>query len=237
MYSTGYFHGGDYANYETEEKPLQLNFRGRIAELKRRHPGGGSLWEVGAACGYFLQAASAHFTVAGCDISEWASQQARDRFGLDVRCQDYLSINCPHPLDVVCMWDTIEHLRAPEAYVQKAASDLRPGGTLALSTGDIGSIVARLRRRNWRLLTPPFHLHFFAARSMRALLHRTGFEAVDIRYLPFWRSADTIAHRLVAYPEDKPGAALYRALSRRGLLNFTVPFNSFDIMTVHARKR
>ena len=60
------------------------------------------------------------------------------------------------------MWDTIEHLKRPDLFVQKAAADLRPGGLIALTTGDIGSLNARLRGARWRMIHPPTHLHYFS---------------------------------------------------------------------------
>lgn len=235
LYSENYFLGEEYLDYEKEAPALRRNFRLRLRELVARVPGG-TLWEIGAAYGHFLREAQKHYTAAGCDISEHAAARARQDLGQNVVCGDYLSLDVPPNQDAICLWDTVEHLAAPDQYLARTASQLRPGGLLALSTGDIGAWMARVRGEKWRLIHPPTHLHYFTARSMRTLLERLGFVDIEIHYHAFWRSADAAAYRLIGYPETRPTAALYRLLHGLGLLNFTFPLNTFDLMTVYARR-
>lgn len=236
LYSASYFQGAEYSDYELEAPALRRNFAPRLRDLAKRYPKGARLWEIGAAYGFFLKEASEHFDAAGCDISEFAAQYGREKFGLDLEAMDYLDYACETPFDVICLWDVVEHLREPHEYLAKAAKDLRPGGTLALSTGDIGSFMGRIRGRKWRLLHPPTHLHYFTVRSMRMLLERLGLADVEIGYHAFWRSVDAVACRLLAHPPGERTARLYEVLHKAGLLNFAFPLNTFDLMTVYARK-
>ncbi len=236
LYSSRYYEGEEYLNYEKEAKALRLNFRPRVKELARKYPQGSLLFEIGAAYGFFLLEAARHFAVSGCEISQHAAQYAQNHFGLDVQCKDYLSIEFDAPRDVICLWDTIEHLREPRAYIEKVANDLRPGGTIAFTTGDIGSRVARWQGPRWRLLHPPTHLHYFTADSARRLLSSAGFVDVQIRRHAFWRTATSAAHGLLAAPGKQWGAKIYTLLERMGALNFVFPVNLYDIMTVYARK-
>ncbi|MBX3178373.1 MAG: class I SAM-dependent methyltransferase [Candidatus Hydrogenedentes bacterium] len=235
LYAENYFLGEEYLDYEKEAPALRRNFRLRLRELTARAPGG-ALWEIGSAYGNFLQEAREYYAVAGCDISDHAAARARDVFGQQVTCGDYLTLDIPMGQDVVCLWDTIEHLAAPAPYLARAAEQLRPGGVLALSTGDIGAWLARVRGEKWRLIHPPTHLHYFTARSMRTLLARLGFVEVEVRHHAFWRSADAVAYRLIGHPPDRWTAGLYRLLNRAGALDFSFPVNTFDLMTVYARK-
>ncbi len=237
LYSKNYFLGEEYLDYEKEKPALRRNFTLRLRELLRRAPEGGALWEIGTAYGNFLDLAQAHYKVAGCDISEHAVRHACDTLGQKVQCGDYLTLDTPNEQDVVCLWDTIEHLSAPAAYLEKAAQQLKEGGVLALSTGDIGTWMARFRGEKWRLIHPPTHLHYFTAQSMRTLLERLGFAGIEIRYPAFWRSADAVAYRLLGHPEDRWAAPLYRGLRRASLLDFSFPMNTFDLMTVYAYKK
>jgi hypothetical protein len=61
-----------------------------------------------------------------------------------------------------------------------ASRDLEPGGLLALTTGDIGSLNARLRGSNWRMIHPPTHLHYFSVQSITSLLKRHGIDTVHV---------------------------------------------------------
>ena len=58
---------------------------------------------------------------------------------------------------------------------------------LALTTGDIGSVNARLRGHKWRMIHPPTHLHYFSAETMKALLDRHGFRQSSISVIPVSR--------------------------------------------------
>ncbi|MBX7247295.1 MAG: class I SAM-dependent methyltransferase [Candidatus Sumerlaeaceae bacterium] len=237
IYSQNYFNGDEYLDYEKERPALERNLRNRVRDLVRRHPAGGRLYEIGAAYGYFLRLASQHFTAAGCDISDFAADFARTKLNQDVTAGDYLALSPPaQPFNVVCLWDTIEHLQHPEQYLAKAYTEMAPGATLALSTGDIGSLLARLRGPKWRLIHPPSHLHYFTATSMTRLLTRLGFKNVEISHHAFWRNADAVAFRLLARPANKSTAGLYNFLHQIGLLRWNFPFYTGDLLTATAIK-
>ena len=236
LYAGSYFEDGEYLDYAGESKALRRNFARRVRELAKRHPKGTKLWEIGAAYGFFLDEAGTHFDAAGCDISEHAVAAARDTLGIEVCLGDYLDLDTGGPFDAICLWDTVEHLREPHLYLEKAVAELRPGGTLALSTGDIGSLNARLRGANWRLIHPPTHLHYFCEHSITILLARLGFQQTTVRHLPFWRSADNTAYQILTRLGAHFGPSIHNALKKTRLLNFYFPLNMGDLMTVYATK-
>lgn len=235
LYSRGYFQGDEYVNYEEEAPAVRRNFRARLKFLRTHFPPHSRLFEIGAAYGYFLQDASGYFDVSGCDISSHAITHAVTKLKLDVVDTDYLEIPAPAiPHDIICMWDTIEHLAQPDAYVQKTFGDLRSGGLLAISTGDIGSLTARLRGKDWRLIHPPSHLHYFSAASITRLLGRIGYTDIQISHDSFWRSASSASAKVLG---SRPATRrIHRILERTGLLSFYFPLNLGDLMTVMARK-
>ena len=170
IYKRNYFVDGEYANYEADKPVLQMNFRRRIARLRRLLPGtagavpgagaeqgqNGRLLEIGSAYGFFLEIAAEHWQVRGLDVAADAVEHAHTAMGLDVTCCDFLDLpDEAEAYDIVCLWDTIEHLTHPVRVIEKAARWLKPGGLLALTTGDIGSPMARLRGQRWRLIHPP----------------------------------------------------------------------------------
>ncbi len=235
LYSEHYFKGGEYSDYESEEAALRLNFKRRVNDLARLYPEGGKLWEIGCAYGFFLKEASQYFDAAGCDVAREAVQCAVENQKVNAQCMNYLSYQPEDPFDVICMWDTIEHLPEPHLFLEKAFDELRPGGTLALSTCDIGSWCARLRGRRWRQIHPPTHVHYFTRNSMQCLLARLGYTDIIFRYHAFWRNLDTVMDKISA--GSGAGNMLYWALKRMGVTHFNFPLNLYDIMTVYAHKK
>ena len=133
----------------------------------------------------------------------------------------------PATYDVVVMGDTIEHLRRPRAYVEKAAAILKPGRILALTTGDVGSLVARVRGRHGRLYHPPFHLHDFSSETIARLLQRCRLEVVEIGAVGFFRSLDTMLFRLSR--ESPIQRALYGMVKKIRITRVLVYPNLYDI--------
>ena len=236
QYAEGFFNGGAYLDYVGDQCVARRNFARYIAILRRYQPAG-SLLEIGCTYGYFLDTARKDWDVAGIDIHEAGIAHARDRLGLHVTYGDFLNVPVDAAsCDVVAMWDTIEHLRHPDAYVQKVARVLRPGGVLALTTGDVGSLVARIRGRAWRLYDPPFHLHYFSRSTMTSLLKRAGLEIVEARTAGYHRSLGFILHRVFVYNKPRPLNLVCNVARRVGAANLALYLDLRDIMFVVARK-
>ena len=238
VYGRDYFHGLEYADYLAEADSLRLNFERRLATLDAfvGDARGKSLFEIGCAYGFFLDVARARYARArGIDLCTEAVDYARTRLGLDVTAGDYLDHEGAAGTDVFCLWDTIEHLRAPHQYVAKIARQIAPGGLLAITTGDIGSLNARLRGRRWRMIHPPTHLHYFARDSLGRLLDRHGFDVIHVAHPGQARTVKSILYLSLALRAGRPG--LYRIAERLPGLGISLTLNLFDIMYVIARRR
>jgi 2-polyprenyl-3-methyl-5-hydroxy-6-metoxy-1,4-benzoquinol methylase len=238
IYSAAYFRGEEYRDYVGERALLSKQFQLRMKALLRYVPATRrqSLFEIGAAYGFFLDLARRYFDhVGGIDLSRDAALYASEVVGVPVAAGDFLEHPPQGPFDAVCMWDTIEHLAQPALYIERVATLLRPGGVLAITTGDIGSPLARWRKEKWRQIHPPSHLHYFSKRSLRLLLAKHGFEIRYEGYAGCYRSVDTIAYILLSLKRERPG--LYRKLKASGMLNWSFYSNLYDILYVIAQKR
>jgi SAM-dependent methyltransferase len=239
LYNEEFFTGAEFSDYASDERHFRKNFGLRFKELSKfidpaRHK---RLLEIGSAYGFFLDTVKQHFDSAeGIDITDAGTLHARERLGLDVVQADFLAHDYgARKFDVVCLWDTIEHLREPHLYVEKIAAHTEPGALLALTTGDIESVNARLRGRAWRLIHPPTHLHYFSPGTIARLLSAHGFEVVYNRYCGFWRSLGNVAYNVFVLRQNRP--ALFRPFERTGLARLGFYLNLYDIMYVIARKR
>jgi SAM-dependent methyltransferase len=148
LYGKSFFEGQEaYHDYQAERAVLQRNFRNHLDVLARYKPHG-RLLEIGCAFGFCLELARERWDATGIDISAHAVEHAVGKLGLRAVAASYLEHDVPpESLDVICLWDTVEHLDRPDAFLEKAARELKPDGILALTTGDIGSLNARLRGR------------------------------------------------------------------------------------------
>jgi 2-polyprenyl-3-methyl-5-hydroxy-6-metoxy-1,4-benzoquinol methylase len=238
LYGKDYFHGNEYLDYLAEEESLRINFVDRLVTLKKARPdlGHADLFEIGCAYGFFLdEVRSAVRSSAGVDISADAVNFAVKAKKVDARCGDYLTLVLERQVDIITMWDTIEHLKRPDLFVKKAARDLRPDGLLAITTGDIGSLNARVRGRNWRMIHPPTHLHYFSVATMTRLLDAQGFDVIHISHPGNSRSLRSIAYFILALQMKR--RRLYDRFQRYPIFDWRLTANLFDIMYVIARRR
>lgn len=239
LYNEQFFTGAEFSDYAADEQFFRKNFQLRYRELKKfidpvRHK---RLLEIGSAYGFFLDTVRAEFvSVQGIDITDAGIAHAREHFQLDVVQADFLAHDYgAQKFDVVCMWDTIEHLRAPHLYVEKIAQHTEPGALLAITTADVASLNARLRKQQWRMIHPPTHLHYFSAATLACLLDRYGFEVVYNRYCGFYRSLGNVAYNILVLRQQWPW--LFKQIERSGLTKFGFYLNLYDIMYVIARRR
>jgi SAM-dependent methyltransferase len=248
FYDATYFQGaGDakgYDDYAALHAGLERTARGRLRRLGRMLAGAGigtrRLLEIGCGTGVFLRVAQeAGWDVRGVEVSRYAADQARAA-GLLVDCAPLEEVDLPPAsFDAVVLWDTIEHLPQPAETLAGAARLLRPGGVLALSTGDVTSLCARLSGADWHLFTLPEHLWFFSPAALRRLLARQGCSPARVTREVFWVPLCYIAERLRKSPSgaSRAVAALVGLLPESWRARWVIPATLFDVLGVYARRR
>ena len=179
----------DYVAEEAGQRETARRALMRIEELLTPVPipptNGGprhrTLLDLGCWVGFLLsEAAERGWQASGVEPSQFASQFARDKLGLDVHTGDLLTTDLPlRHYDAIVMGDVIEHLPRPGEALDRMAELLRPGGIAWLALPDAGSVVARgMRARWWSVI--PTHVQFFTRSSLRTLLERHGWTVLEI---------------------------------------------------------
>ena len=174
--------------------------------------------------------AARYFDVAGIELAGEAVGHAR-RGGLNVLegSADHINLQRIGSIDLVVLFDVIEHLPDPRATFALCHQLLNPGGVIVLTTGDFGSFLARLAGVRWRLMTPPQHLWFFTQESMRRLATGSGFSIEHVDHP--WK---IVPASLIIFQLRRMlgiGGAGPAGAGRIGL-----PVNLFDAMRVVLRK-
>jgi 2-polyprenyl-3-methyl-5-hydroxy-6-metoxy-1,4-benzoquinol methylase len=193
----GYFEGGVYGSaigrradsaddgappVEGRPSPAMLLQRtwtaGRLGLVDRERGGavaGGRLLEVGAGYGLFLAAArEAGWTPSGVELSRTGAKHAQDTFGLDVFCGQLEDAPLEPGFDVVCAWDTVEHVPDPLSFWRSVRSLVADDGVVLFSTPYVSSLPARLLGTRWWTLKPTEHIWHFTPRTHALLLARAG---------------------------------------------------------------
>jgi len=223
-----------YDRYLDELENIRRTFDDRLRYLPGNRPGA-RLVDVGAAVGTFVERARRiGWYAEGLEPSTWAAQYAREMLGQPVRTVTVEDAGiAPESVDVVTLWEVIEHLPDPASTLRAIHRILKPGGLLVLSTPDAASLVARLLARRWPGWGKiPEHLYFFDRRTLRKLLEVAGFAVESSRYVPLVVSRQYLLDRV----SRVIGVSLHRKLSRAWLERPIRVNPGYDLMVI-ARRR
>lgn len=194
VYTKGYYSGRDtpeyedyigtkaYEDYIGMEKELKATFKKRL-KIIEKYKKNGRLLDIGCAIGFFGEVAKENdWDAFGVDFSEWASNYARGR-GLNVFTGDLTEANFSDDyFDVITMWEVIANLTDPYSNLIEAHRILKKNGLIVISTGNINSVFAKLKGRDWMLLSPEGHQYYFSPETLRKMLEVTGFKILSVMH-------------------------------------------------------
>lgn len=185
IYSQDYFINSQknnnfgYTNYDQDKESMREIFLKIIGQFEQ-DVRGRKIFDVGAATGYFLDLAKSHgWQTSGTEISEYAAGVANGR-GHKIFCLGLEQLELTEKFDVITMWDVLEHVADPAAYLTKTSDLLNSDGLLAINTVDRGSVFARILGLHWHLIVPPEHLNFYSLKNLKILLDQAGFEIIKV---------------------------------------------------------
>jgi SAM-dependent methyltransferase len=239
IYALDYFKGGavGYLDYVADADVHRSSARKRLDTLERVAPRG-RLLDVGAAAGFFVDEARARgWDASGIDVAQPMVDWGRRELSAPLERATLATSDLPAgSLDAVTMWDYLEHSIDPAADLERTRELLRPGGVLALSTGDAATFVARASGRRWHLLTPRHHNFFFTAATLSQLLAREGFEVVTLDHRGSRYPLRYLVHKARTLVRLRALDTLTSRLAEGRLGAVALPVNLWDIVTVIARR-
>jgi SAM-dependent methyltransferase len=181
-------------------------------EVIEREVGVGRLLDVGCGAGTFMAIAAARgWDVYGVEMNEALCTEVDKAVGAGrVTCGAFEALDPEeHRYDVITMWDVIEHVLDPVAFVERAQRMLRPGGVIVICTPDEESVLAgtgkwihRVSGGRWSYpalaLHPRYHTFFFSGTSLENLFTARGMHVVES-----YSQAAFAAHSDLASPAQK----------------------------------
>jgi SAM-dependent methyltransferase len=245
--NVGFFDGDNsqlfgYSDYIAE----RLNKQPQYAEIAREirslvvpmdhEP---HLLEVGCGFGYFLpEAFEEGFSVSGLEFNKQAVDRLRRKYAFKIHAGALEEAHFePETFDAVAMFDVIEHFRDPFVALDILHRSMTPGGLLAVSTPDAGSLVSRMlgsRLEDFRRTRE--HLFFFTRETMTETLEEHGFDVISIRSIGHTFGLAFLLDRLALYNKPIFGT-LRRMVEAIGLANVQLKINPGTKMIVLARRR
>jgi SAM-dependent methyltransferase len=139
--------------------------------------------EIGAGTGVFLsRLTGAGFAdVVGVEPSRAAIEAAEPLIRPMLREGVFVEGDFePGSFDLICCFQTMEHVSAPRALAESCRRLLRPGGLLSLVTHDYRAPINRLLGRRSPIIDVA-HLQLYCRSSLTELLRLVGLELIDIR--------------------------------------------------------
>lgn len=210
LYNGSYFNSHQYsdcatpgwlppdADYCTQVVPERLTkFAKTLRELCRLAPQASTLLDVGAATGEMIKLARDNGLAAdGLEFSEFASRQARERYGIELMNVPLAQLQKPEGYDLIHLNHVFEHFNEPRTELEHLQRLLNPGGLLYIEVPLQFHVVERLRFRlkpTERSLSVEslHHPFFYNANTLRRLLHENGFEVVGTRVFDAFRYPST----------------------------------------------
>ncbi len=195
----------DESGREAGLRDLRMhNFRKLVDVIGELAPKGGRLIDVGAAHGWFLDAACKRFSVLGIEPDRGVYAKTAER-GLPMRNGFFpAALAADEKADVIVFNDVIEHIPAIDTILDACHAHLSPGGVLLINLPSSNGLFYRIAKglsrvgatsflsRLWQKDLPSPHIHYFNAENLSRLLKKHSFEPVragrlsTLRYAGLW---------------------------------------------------
>jgi SAM-dependent methyltransferase len=178
-----YWNGGreyGYSDYEQAWRDARRLLLARLDRLDHLTPSR-TMLEIGCAAGYFLhQARSRGWQVFGVELSPMMRKRSAELVGCPVFASLDEAVVAVLRFDCVAMFEVIEHLADPLGFMRTVRAAMTPGAMLVLSTPNFGAPEALRNQYSNHWFSPPAHVSYFTAATLRDCIEQAGFEAVQI---------------------------------------------------------
>ncbi len=146
----------------------------------------GALLDVGSGDGRFVaHMAGRGWQATGIDFSPAAQALAESRGSAGrFLCGSIFDHDLEREsIDVVTMWQVLEHIGEPREFLERTHGIMRRGGVFIAAVPNIDSVSARLAGERWWGLDVPRHLVHYSPATLRLALERAGFTVEHVNHM------------------------------------------------------
>lgn len=168
----------------------------------------GFLFDVGCSSGLFMEfAAGQGFEVKGIEPSVYAVEMAR-RHGIDV-AQGYFHKDLlpNNSVDIITMWDVLEHCEHPDEILDAAFAALKPGGKIFIQVPNAMGLAPRILRQACNMFTGFGHINLFGPATLIRLLENHRFQTPEMQSVI---SEISVINNYLGYHDPYHGPSLDR---------------------------
>lgn len=188
LYTVGYFRGDEIERLNllnddgTFKVGADMCYEQRILDIESNLDRRGSLLEIGAATGAFLRVIKDRgWKARGIELSVDAVKLARINDQIDLFCGRLEDFRTEETYDVICMYQSLEHVPDPAYVIKRAYNLLNPGGLLIVEVPNLnGFDVKRNEARRLQTYDLPLHLNHFTPAVLAGKLKAVGFKIIDL---------------------------------------------------------
>jgi SAM-dependent methyltransferase len=178
-----YWNGGHeygYSDYEQAWRDARRLLLARLGRLEHLAPSR-TMLEIGCAAGYFLhEACSRGWQVFGVELSPTMRRRSVELVGCPVFASLDEAVAAVPRFDCVAMFEVIEHLADPLGFMRAVRAAMTPGAMLVMSTPNFSAPEALHNPYSNHWFSPPAHVSYFTAATLRDCIEQAGFETVQI---------------------------------------------------------
>lgn len=173
-------------------KDFKYNSHYWVVKYLSERPSPLRILDVGTASGYLgALLKQKHHSLVGVESVESLAAQARCHYD-QFHETDIETFTFPYreEFDCILFADVLEHLRDPQAVLERAVPCLKPGGAMIISVPNIANLVIRLSlllgqfEYAERGILDRTHLRFYTLSSLLRMLRQCGLEAADVVATP-----------------------------------------------------
>ena len=178
-----------FFNIDGSLKYENNNYNNRVVDIENEFEKRGNLLEIGAAHGEFLNVMKERgWNVKGVEISEAACKIAKDKYNIELFNGNFLNFVSEEKFDVICMYQTLEHVHDFFEHLLKAKEMLKKGGIIVIEVPNIRAFDMMFsKKRRWYSYELPRHLKHFYPAFLKKVANKLSLNIISLdTYYPMF---------------------------------------------------